>query len=212
MFQVEDTGAGIPLDQQSQLFQSFHQLDPSYNRTHEGAGLGLAMAKKFIDLHRGWIEVSSVEGRGSVFTVELPNQRLHPVAEAEVINPAPSGGRIILVEEDEQTADLMCDMLTAAGYQVIWTVEVSTAVEQTRLLHPEVVILDIDQLTPDRLVMIRQLRKRSETDAIKVLVMVASGRETLGDGTDIDAYLTKPVDPQYLVHRIDRLLTHNAVV
>ncbi|PZD75007.1 Non-motile and phage-resistance protein [Acaryochloris thomasi RCC1774] len=209
VFQVEDTGTGIPIDQQSQLFQTFHQLDPAYNRTHEGAGLGLAMAKKFIDLHRGWIEVSSVEGKGSVFTVELPNQKLQPPPEAEaVVNSIASSGRIILVEDDEDTANLMCDMLTAAGYQVIWTVEVSTAIEQARLLQPEVVIIDIDQPVQNRLEMIRQLRKRLNTDQpIKILVMVAAEHDALGTAAaHVDAYLSKPVDPQYLVHRIDRLL------
>ncbi|MEO0374435.1 MAG: ATP-binding protein [Cyanobacteria bacterium P01_A01_bin.17] len=216
VFQVEDTGTGIPIDQQSQLFQTFHQLDPAYNRTHEGAGLGLAMAKKFIDLHRGWIEVSSVEGKGSVFTVELPNQKLQPPPEAqEVVSSITSSGRIILVEDEEDTANLMCDMLTAAGYQVIWTVEVSTAIEQTRLLQPEVVIIDIDQPVQNRLEMIRQLRKRLNTDQpIKILVMVAAEHDALGTAAaHVDAYLSKPVDPQYLVHRIDRLLQHtNALV
>jgi two-component system, sensor histidine kinase and response regulator len=150
-----------------------------------------------------------------VFTVELPNQRLHPKTEdLELISPTTSSGRIILVEEDEDTANLMCDMLTAAGYQVIWTVDVSTAVEQTRLLQPEAVIIDIDQPVQNRLAMVRQLRKRLDADPIKVLVMIAAGDDTLGlDAAEVDAYLTKPVDPQYLVHRIDRLLTHaDAVV
>ncbi len=214
VFQVEDTGIGIPLEQQSQLFQTFHQLDPAYNRTHEGAGLGLAMAKKFVDLHRGWIEVSSVEGKGSVFTVELPNQKLQPqTEELEVISPTTSSGRIILVEEDEETANLMCDMLTAAGYQVIWTVEISTAVEQTRLLQPEVVIIDLEQHGQNRLAMIHQLRKRpADAEPIRLLMMVAAEQDELAANADVDAYLTKPVDPQYLVHRIDRLLMHTDAV
>ncbi len=210
VFQVEDTGIGIPIDQQSQLFQSFHQLDPSYHRTHEGTGLGLAMAKKFIDLHQGWIKVSSVEGQGSVFTVELPNQALRPRLASEPVVSSARGRRVILVEEDEETADLMCDMLTAAGYQVIWTVEVSTAVKQTHLLNPEVVIIDIAQSAQDRLTMIRQLRQRSDVAPIHILVMVPSDHdESKTKLANVDAYLTKPVDPQYLVHRIDRLLMHD---
>jgi two-component system, sensor histidine kinase and response regulator len=213
MFQVEDTGVGIPVEQQSQLFQTFHQLDPSYHRTHEGTGLGLARAKKFIDLHRGWIDVKSTEGQGSIFTVELPNQALPsslPVVSSTL--GVPSGGRIILVEDNEETANVICDMLTAAGYQVIWTVDVSTALEQARLVRPAIVMIDIVQPASARLAMIRQLRKHHGTDPIKILVMVTS-QEDLGSATtEVDAYLRKPVDPQYLVHRIDRLLDIHAVL
>ncbi|MGB7415868.1 MAG: ATP-binding protein [Thermosynechococcaceae cyanobacterium] len=214
IFQVEDTGTGIPIEQQSQLFQTFHQLDPSYHRTHEGTGLGLAMAKKFIDLHRGWIEVNSAEGQGSVFTVELPNQ-MQPNPLQVVPKPLGAhtpGGRIILVEDHEETANVLCDMLTAAGYQVIWTVDVSTAIEQARLLRPEVIIIDILQSAHDRLAMIRQLQKKRQTDPIKVLVTV-SAQDALGLATaEVDAYLNKPIDPQYLVHRIDRLMTYTDAV
>lgn len=210
VFQVEDTGIGIPAEQQPQLFQTFHQLDPSYRRTHDGTGLGLAMAKKFIDLHRGWIDVNSVEGKGSVFTVELPNQVLHVRTTTQPVNPAAPGGRIILVEDDEDSANLMCDMLTAAGYQVVWTIEVSTALEQARLLRPEIVIIDVDQPAQDRLAMIRQLRQLPNTDPIKVLVMVTATQD-VSNTAPADAYLSKPVDPQYLVHRIDRLLMPAAV-
>ncbi|MGF1601547.1 MAG: ATP-binding protein [Thermosynechococcaceae cyanobacterium] len=214
IFQVADTGIGIPIEQQSQLFQTFHQLDPSYHRTHEGTGLGLAMAKKFIDLHHGWIEVNSAEDQGSVFTVELPNQmRPNPLQVVpKTLGAHTPGGRIILVEDNEETANVLCDMLTAAGYQVIWTVDVSTAIEQARLLRPEVVIINIMQSAQDRLTMIRQLQKQRQTDPIKVLVTVSS-QDALGPATaEVDAYLNKPVDPQYLVHRIDRLLTYTDAV
>lgn len=103
-------------------------------------------------------------------------------------------------------------MLTAAGYQVIWTVDVSTAIEQARLLRPEVIIIDILQSAHDRLAMIRQLQKKRQTDPIKVLVTV-SAQDALGLATaEVDAYLNKPIDPQYLVHRIDRLMTYTDAV
>jgi two-component system sensor histidine kinase/response regulator len=144
VFQVEDTGIGIATSEQSRLFQKFQQLDQSYRRNYEGAGLGLALAKEFVDLHRGWIEVSSVEGQGSVFTVELP----HPAPTAEFSLPdlgdqPSSGSRVVLIDAQEDSATLICDMLTAAGYQVIWMVEASTAMDQILFLQPVVVIADL---------------------------------------------------------------------
>lgn len=69
---VSDTGIGIPADQLSAIFEPFHQIDSALSRAHEGTGLGLALVKRLVDLHGGRISVASTEGRGTVFTVELP--------------------------------------------------------------------------------------------------------------------------------------------
>ncbi|MBW4631812.1 MAG: GAF domain-containing sensor histidine kinase [Iphinoe sp. HA4291-MV1] len=74
MFQVEDTGIGIPEEQLSLLFEKFHQLDTPYRRRYGGTGLGLALTKQLVELHRGRIEVESTVGVGSVFTVWIPAQ------------------------------------------------------------------------------------------------------------------------------------------
>lgn len=74
VFQVEDTGIGIPEEQLSLLFEKFHQLDTPYRRRYGGTGLGLALTKQLVELHRGRIEVESTVGVGSVFTVWIPIQ------------------------------------------------------------------------------------------------------------------------------------------
>lgn len=76
IFQVEDTGIGIPENQLPRLFEKFHQLDTPYRRRYEGTGLGLALTKQLVELHRGRIEVESTEGIGSIFTVWIPMQRI----------------------------------------------------------------------------------------------------------------------------------------
>jgi signal transduction histidine kinase len=74
VFQVEDTGIGIPQEQLPLLFEKFHQLDTPYRRRYEGTGLGLALTKQLVELHRGRIEVESTVGVGSIFTVWIPVQ------------------------------------------------------------------------------------------------------------------------------------------
>ena len=73
IFQIEDTGIGIPEAQLPLLFEKFQQLDTPYRRSHEGTGLGLALTKQLVELHRGRIEVESTVAIGSVFTVWIPN-------------------------------------------------------------------------------------------------------------------------------------------
>ncbi|RCJ30962.1 ATPase [Nostoc minutum NIES-26] len=74
IFQVEDTGIGIPQEQLPLMFEKFQQLDTPYRRRYEGTGLGLALTKQLVQLHRGRIEVESTVGIGSIFTIWIPPQ------------------------------------------------------------------------------------------------------------------------------------------
>jgi two-component system, sensor histidine kinase and response regulator len=76
IFQVEDTGIGIPEEKLPLLFEKFQQLDTPYRRRYEGTGLGLALTKQLVELHRGRIEVESTVSIGSIFTVWIPAQSI----------------------------------------------------------------------------------------------------------------------------------------
>jgi hypothetical protein len=69
---VDDTGIGIPSDELPRLFDRFYQVDGSQTNGHEGTGIGLAVTKELVELHKGKISVVSEPGRGSTFTVTLP--------------------------------------------------------------------------------------------------------------------------------------------
>ncbi len=75
--QVKDTGIGIPTEQIPHLFERFYQADGSANRSHEGSGLGLALVKELVELHKGQISVESVYAQGSTFTVWLQTGTAH---------------------------------------------------------------------------------------------------------------------------------------
>jgi two-component system, sensor histidine kinase and response regulator len=212
IFQVEDTGIGIAASQQPLLFQKFQQLDTSYRRTYQGTGLGLALAKQFIDLHRGWIEVQSAEGQGATFTVELPNQARLDTHEGILRSQyaATTNTRIVLLEENEENATLICEMLTAAGYHVIWIVESSTAREQIRFLQPSAVIISMDREESHGLKLIQQFRKASEALNLRIIALAPPSatkdpQPYLSAGAD--TFLHKPLNPEHLVHKVDILLS-----
>jgi two-component system sensor histidine kinase/response regulator len=81
IFQVEDTGIGISEEQLPVMFEKFQQLDTPYRRRYEGTGLGLALTKQLVELHRGRIEVESTVGIGSIFTVWIPAQSIKVLSE-----------------------------------------------------------------------------------------------------------------------------------
>jgi signal transduction histidine kinase len=74
---VEDTGIGIPVDEQARVFARFHRVRGARSRSHEGTGIGLALARDLVELHHGTIGVTSAEGRGSAFVVRVPLGRGH---------------------------------------------------------------------------------------------------------------------------------------
>jgi two-component system, sensor histidine kinase and response regulator len=216
VFQVEDTGIGIPAQQIPLLFQTFQQLDTSYQRNYDGTGLGLALTKQFVDMHHGWIEVKSVEKHGSIFTVELPEQTWLMAKKGQgqtIYGKDNSNTRLILIEDQEESATLICEMLTAAGFHVVWLVDAATAMEQSRFLQPVAVIISTDLKTGDGQNLTRQFRQSIETRHLKLIALTSSltakaQQKLLAHGAD--AYLTKPLDPEHLVHKIETLLSSTA--
>lgn len=84
---VEDTGLGIPEDQQSKVFDRFHRLEGVRGRTHEGSGIGLALVQELIKLHGGSIRLDSTVGKGSAFIVTIPRGTAHISAERLASQP-----------------------------------------------------------------------------------------------------------------------------
>ena len=215
IFQVEDTGIGIADDQIPLLFQKFQQLETVHQRNYEGTGLGLALTKQLVELHRGTIEVESVVGEGSIFTVCLPNQ---PLVSATSLKETAthkansnSHSSLVLVEDQEESATLICEILTAAGYHVVWLIDGSTALQQIELLQPKGVIVDWQLRGIDGSEITHCLRNSPSTQHIKVLALTTSSL-TEGQTEDlsvvVDHCLPKPIEPGRLLQQVKALMSN----
>ncbi|XGV96382.1 MAG: hybrid sensor histidine kinase/response regulator [Leptolyngbya sp. BL-A-14] len=222
IFQVEDTGIGISDSQRPLLFQKFQQLDSSLTRTYEGTGLGLALTKQLVELHNGKIEVNSTVGVGSIFTVWLPAQAIaHSTGKLDSTIPAiaagfleneaisrtlPIGERVVLIEDHDETALLICDLLTAADCQVVWMVDGATAMKQIELLRPRLIIanLQLPDLRDDEI--IHFLRDHPTLQGTKILALTAKALPKNRMANGVDAYLTKPIEPYQLLDQVAALV------
>jgi two-component system sensor histidine kinase/response regulator len=209
VLQVQDTGIGISDEQRSLLFQKFQQLDASYHRKYEGTGLGLALTKQLVELHGGSIEVESAVGVGSTFTVHLPEQVLSAIEhsrEHRTMAVSPLHSRIVLIENHEETATLICDLLTAADYQVVWMMEGSAALRQIEMLKPAVVIVDIEPPNTIGIEVVRHLRQDLATEDIRILALISQS-SSQGLDARIEDYVLKPItQPEQLIDKVTRLI------
>lgn len=210
VFQLEDTGIGIPEHQLPLLFEQFQQLEKSLQRTYGGTGLGLALTKQLVELHGGIIEVESSLGEGSIFTVRLPNQfqKKFPKAPTLAQNAfTDSANRsVILLMQEEEGATLICELLTAANYQVIWLADSSPSLRRIELLKPILVMIDRD--LPNAFTISQDLKKSPVLRSLKLLLF----SQTLNDEDlqafaqyGIDDYLPKPIEPNRLLQHINEL-------
>lgn len=213
--QVVDSGIGIPVEYRSVIFEKFQQLDFYRRRNYEGTGLGLALTKQLVELHGGTIEVESVLGEGSTFTVHLPSQIRSAVdyaRESRSRRSVSSYGvsqHILLVEQKEDRANLICDLLTPLGYQVTWIADGETAIGHFDAATPALVIVN----GGIGVSLIRQLRekaKRVEASPIHLLVLVM--QENVAEIQQIPQlqplhFLQLPLgDPERLIEKVSGLL------
>lgn len=221
VFTVEDTGIGIPDDRRPLLFQTFQQLDASYNRQYGGMGLGLALTKQLVDLHGGEIEVESAEGVGSTFTVRLPMQSLPEAKSASTfakiarrerttIATGFPQGNIVLIADREEEATLICDLLTAAGYQVVWMLEGSTALDKIALLQPIAAIVDWRLTGIDGFELVSALRQLPNTQTLKIILLADLTTPEERDrclASGANECLAHPMEPEELLNKLFELLS-----
>jgi signal transduction histidine kinase len=207
-FAVIDTGIGIAPEKLSLLFQPFSQLDSQLNRQYPGSGLGLVLTRNLARLHGGDVTVTSQLGKGSEFTLILPNPPRHklascglsarsPIAPA-MLKPQVSSGRILIVEDDPYSALLIRDYLHAVGHQVYHLEDGYQFIQTVRQFRPNLILLDMqlaDKLTG--LDLLKQLQQQPELRTIPTAIVTAMAmvgdRETFLEAGASD-YLSKPVD------------------
>jgi PAS domain S-box-containing protein len=214
---VSDTGQGISEDQLPHLFKRFHQADSTSTRSHTGLGLGLALVRHLVELHGGQVTAHSPgEGQGATFTVELPvaiahrekerEARVHPTARAALLSaagPSLSGLRVLVVDDDRDSLDLVHTILVSLGAEVRECASASAGLKIVQEWRPHVLISDIEMPGEDGYTFIRKVRALDVTEGGKTpaLALTAYGRvedrlRTLSAGCNM--HVPKPVDPAEL--------------
>jgi CheY-like chemotaxis protein len=205
---VRDTGVGIEAELLPEIFEVFAQADHSLDRTGGGLGLGLAMAKSLLALHGGSIEARSAGiGQGAEFILRLPCDQ-EPPALADgpgASRPAESSLRVLVVEDNRDSAEALRMLLEICGYEVAVAFSGTDGVEMAQTARPDVVLCDIGLPGMDGFAVAELLRRNPETAAVRLIAVTGYGQEedrqrALEAGFDV--HLVKPVEPGRLLEHL----------
>ena len=207
---VADTGIGIAPKDQAKLFQRFYRADDPRVREVSGTGLGLAITRMFVELHGGKVWVQSELNKGSTFTFILPTVQPLVGREASLgpglatAQPSGSKRKILVVEDDQNVAELIRYHLEGDHYQVAVVGRGREVMPSVLTDPPDMITLDVLLPDMDGFEILRELKESPVTARIPVIVLsVLHDRET---GLQMGAadYLTKPIRGQDLVESVKR--------
>ena len=202
-FEVEDTGPGMTPDEQAHLFEAFTQASAG-RQAFEGAGLGLAISRKFAQLMGGDLRVRSAAGQGATFICDLcvaladAAESAPPAAPRRALALAPNQPRFRLLVADDATDNrqLLVKLLQPFGFEVREAANGQEAVEQWRAWQPHVVFMDVRMPALNGIQATRQINAVPRERQTTVIMLSASvtdddRQESIAAGCDV--FLNKPV-------------------
>ena len=216
-FVVEDTGIGIAADRLPWLFEPFTQADASTTRRYGGSGLGLAIARQILGLMGGTIDVTSEEGTGTTFTVEIgletdlvTDRTIDRDDHVQTKSPPPDDRsmHILVAEDDKVNQMVITHMLLKLGHHVELATDGVEAVAAVHRCRFDLVLMDVQMPRLDGVGAARRIRAElSEGDCPRIVALTANALD--GDrerllAAGMDDYLSKPVrldDLRQMLHR-----------
>jgi signal transduction histidine kinase/ligand-binding sensor domain-containing protein/DNA-binding response OmpR family regulator len=235
---VSDTGIGISEERIENVFDRFYQVDDSQLKEHEGTGIGLALAKEFVELHHGKISVESSLGKGTVFVILLPksdeefeNSELaetspllnydnesREILDAQPVETALTNNSnkefILVVEDNNDIRTYIKDTLTE-DFNIIEAVNGEEGLTKAAEMSPNLIITDVMMPKMDGMTLSKKIRNDEITSHIPIIMLTAKASDEdkiTGLETGVDDYLIKPFNPKELLVRVKNILETRALL
>ena len=229
-FEVIDTGCGIAEENYDKIFESFEQENVDVTYKYGGTGLGLSIVKRFTQLMGGGIHVTSVQGSGSTFTVDLPfgkikesgkptrfsdiDGRSDLARDCYVIDYDFKGKRILLVEDNELNREIAEELIGATGASVESAEDGVQAVEKFKESaegYYDLILMDVQMPHMDGYEATRCIRALGRSDAQKVPIFAMTANAFAEDvqksrEAGMNAHISKPLDIRAVYKQMNRYL------
>lgn len=225
---VADTGSGISVQHIRHIFDRFYQMDVN----HAGSGIGLALAKAFVELHGGMITVDSVEGKGTVFTVDIPMTVVEEQSVDLMQKPQITQQTVVEELEDMETEEQVPDenkecvliiddnadvrnyvkSLLSEEYTVIEAPDGRAGLKKAMKYVPDAIVCDVMMPVMDGLECCRKLKTELQTSHIPVMLLTACSldeQRIQGFECGADSYISKPFNSKLLLVRLHNLIDNH---
>jgi len=209
---VRDTGIGLDPGMLEGIFELFTQVDRSLSHSGGGLGLGLAVVKRILELHGGRIEAHSAGlGTGSEFIVRLPllaaNVGVLPAAHSDPVLPADASRRVLVVDDNADSAQSMALLARSWGHEVATAREGTEALAIAKGFRPDTALIDIGLPGMDGYELAHRLRQEFDGRGLQLVAMTGYGRtedREAAHAAGFDVHVVKPAD----LDDLRRVLAH----
>lgn len=226
---VEDTGCGIPKEEQGHVFERFYRTEQDSSSQQIGSGIGLNMVYEYIQLHEGKVSLESEEGKGSRFIVDIPTDLKREVQQeaseenciaSPVMDDVVDGAvgvqtsrkiekTVLVVEDNEDFSHFLSQELGRIYNKVLMAKDGIEGAMKAEAENPDIIVSDVMMPRMNGTDMCRRIKENIEPSHIPIILLTAwstdEGRAT-GYKAGADAYIAKPFDMEVLLARISNLL------
>jgi len=211
---IQDTGVGISEENQKRIFKAFEQVIDPMHPFSSGTGLGLAITQSLVDLMGGKLQMRSIVGQGTCFTVVLPEVHLAASLAAEPVQ-APIDlnqflpAQLLIADDVPENLFLLEEMLESSVLKVILAHNGHEACEIAQTTLPDLILMDIKMPVMDGVHALKQLKSQAETQAIPVVALTAYSLKQDQESLlkkGFDAFLSKPVQKSDLLRCLKNFL------
>jgi len=194
---VHDTGIGMKEEDLPKLFREFEQIDGSYTRRYQGTGLGLALCRRFVEMHGGRIWAESHFGKGSTFTFTIPRDpRIAPATEPSLDEAQTAESMelplVLVVEDDPASSQRLTAEIQGVGFRVAHALDGNEAVRKAMEILPDLIVIETVLPVKDGWQVLTELRARAATADVPVLVCSVTRNQQLMTEFGVVGYVAKP--------------------
>lgn len=213
--EVSDTGAGIAPEQLNNIFESFRQLETGLSRSHGGLGLGLAVARKLVELLNGTIHVTSELGSGSTFSIQLPLRVPASWEPRSTVESKKTRGRVLVIDDNRVAQTIASHALRRQSFEVQCVDDGFEALDAASKSQFDVILIDLQMPGWDGFETaghIRELPGYRETPIIAVTANCSDENRARCVSCGMQDFLAKPVRTRDLVQIVEKYLEQEATV
>ena len=219
-FTIEDTGIGIPVEQQPYIFEPYLKSNSTTSRQYHGTGLGLIIAKKLIDLHNGQLSFTSAEGIGSTFVVNL----VYPFKDARISVTGPINHdnsselktklRVLVAEDNSLNIIILQKILRKWSIEPVVVGNGAEAVEAVKQNDFDVILMDINMPVMDGFEASKKIREMSNPNKANVCIIAltalsSSSIEQNAGFIYLNDFVIKPFKPEQLKEKLNQVVQKN---